>query len=163
MAPRFLPLLPGLEAAVAFLSGFESGGRPDGRHEIDGNRLYALVSRYATRSADETLPEGHLRYVDVQYLASGRETVYWSPLSEAGPEVVPYDRERDVRFFARERVKIPLSLHEGMFAVFFPDDIHQPGCNLDGRAEVEKVVVKVLLDESPPAAENPTTHDSSTA
>ena len=44
-----------------------------------------------------------------------------------------------------------LTMTPGSFAVFFPSDVHRPGCLLDQSATVRKVVIKVrasLLAES---------------
>jgi len=33
----------------------------------------------------------------------------------------------------------------GMFAVFFPDDLHMPGVKANGISKVKKIVVKVRV------------------
>ena len=38
-----------------------------------------------------------------------------------------------------------LKVEEGMFTIFFPEDLHRPGVKLDQIAKVKKVVVKVKI------------------
>lgn len=144
-ADRYAPLAPGLDQAFQFL---RERARPDlaeGRHEIDGSRVYALVQRYETHHLAATEPEAHRQYLDVQYLISGEETILWIPLSQAGDVSRPYDPERDIEFFYRRPGSRHCHLGPGLLAIFFPTDAHQPGCNTYGPSQVHKVVVKVRL------------------
>lgn len=52
--------------------------------------------------------------------------------------------EKDVAFYAipPER-ESSLLMQPGMFAVFFPHDIHRPCCQTTRPAKVKKVVVKI--------------------
>ncbi|NOS84135.1 MAG: YhcH/YjgK/YiaL family protein, partial [Ignavibacteria bacterium] len=54
-----------------------------------------------------------------------------------------YDTEKDYLLY--NYVSGSIILDEGMFAVFFPDDIHQPGLMIDEPMKVKKAVVKVRL------------------
>ena len=47
----------------------------DGRIEIDGERLYASVASYETGGRDERRFEAHRRYIDIQVLLAGEETI----------------------------------------------------------------------------------------
>jgi YhcH/YjgK/YiaL family protein len=42
-------------------------------------------------------------------------------------------------------VRSSLILQPGMWAIFFPQDAHKPGCAVAAPAVVRKIVVKVLL------------------
>ena len=57
----------------------------------------------------------------------------------------PYDPERDVAFFEPGRDFI--NVRAGMFAVFWPTDVHAPQAADGSPATVRKVVVKVAVDE----------------
>jgi len=35
----------------------------------------------------------------------------------------------------------------GLFRILFPHDAHLPGCQVAGPAEIQKVVIKILLNE----------------
>jgi len=45
--------------------------------------------------------------------------------------------------FSGETTQLPLEA--GMFAIFFPQDIHRPCMQIDGPEKVKKVVIKVKL------------------
>jgi YhcH/YjgK/YiaL family protein len=148
--------LPSLSAGFAFLRSKANASLNAGRHEIDGDRVYAMVAKYDTRAFHEAEPEAHRKYIDIQYIISGRETILWTPLSETAAPTKEYDSERDIVFFARNARARPFELVAGHFCVLFPDDGHQPGCHADGasvdgrRAEpkaqpVHKVIVKVRV------------------
>src|SRR5437763_1872396 len=125
-AARYEAILPGLAQAFAFLRVKAKPHLAECRIEIVGDRMYALVAKYTTRDFESAQPEAHRRYVDVQYLVSGAETMYWTPLTETAPVTVPYDPQRDLMFFGRNSRARAFVLQAGDFAVFFPEDGHEP-------------------------------------
>ncbi|MBM2838908.1 MAG: beta-D-galactosidase, partial [Deltaproteobacteria bacterium] len=52
---------------------------PDGRVDIDGDRVFALVQRYETVMTDAPRFEYHRKYIDIQYIVSGEEIIGWAP------------------------------------------------------------------------------------
>jgi YhcH/YjgK/YiaL family protein len=54
-----------------------------------------------------------------------------------------YNKKDDFSLY-KEPYSLQL-LQQGMFAVFYPDDLHLPGINYHKVAKVKKVVVKVKL------------------
>src|SRR6185503_7718911 len=116
----------------------------DGRHAIDGDDVFAIVSAYATGPATEKRFETHRVYVDLQYVASGAERILHAPAAELAVET-PYDAANDITFYAEPKASSSLLVRAGGLAVFHPADAHKPGCMAGGRDEVRKVVVKVRL------------------
>lgn len=114
---------------------------PDGTIEKNGVRY--IVQTYKTKPAEEKKTEAHRKFIDIQYIVSGRERIYFAPKNTLS-EKTAYNPEKDAEFFfAPERFSYAV-LDEGDFAVFYPDDAHRPSCT-HGAApcEVRKVVVKV--------------------
>jgi YhcH/YjgK/YiaL family protein len=135
---------PRLAAAFQYLAAFDAA-TPDGRYPIDEDRVYAQVQTYATKPAVEKKWESHRRYVDVQYIVSGRELITVAP-SDAMAGATEYNDAKDVTNYAGPAGAAgTLHLEDGQFAVFFPHDAHQPGVMAGDLGEVRKVVVKVLL------------------
>ena len=95
-----------LMKALAFLRTQDFRNMPEGRHEIDGDKIFALLSRYTTRPQAECAPEAHRKFVDVQYVADGEEFLGWCPMSPDLVEMEPYDEARDIIFY---RALIPES------------------------------------------------------
>lgn len=144
-AARYEAWMPWLAPAFEFLRTRATADLAPGRHEIDGERMFASVAKYQTRDYESAEPEAHRKYVDVQYLISGGETIYWTPLAEVGPVSVPYIDERDLMFFSRTDRADAFELKAGRFAIFFPSDAHEPNCHLGAPGDVHKAVVKVRL------------------
>lgn len=134
-----------LKAAFEFLEQ-RAGGKDlaDGRVEIDGERLFALVQSYEPKPAAQGKFESHRQYADVQFMASGVEMIGWAPADSLEVEQ-PYDADKDIAFYRQPEHYTPLALHAGTFAVFYPEDAHMPCCRLDAHGPVRKIVVKVRL------------------
>lgn len=131
-----------------------------GRHELEGDKLFALIQEYTPKPRVMGKFEAHERYWDVQFVAKGVERMGWAARSRL-TVTEPHDAERDVAFFDSavggpgDFVLVP----EGYFTVFGPHDGHMPGVavtdnsasditfssHLSGPAEtqVRKVVIKV--------------------
>ncbi|CAN5732341.1 YhcH/YjgK/YiaL family protein [soil metagenome] len=132
-----------LAAGLHWLKSFRADA-PDGRVEIDGDDLFAMVQSYVTSPGAEKRFESHRRYADIQYVASGRERILHT--STEGLEVEsPYDEENDITFFRDPNVSSSLLVSAGDFMILWPGDAHKPGCMAGGREEVKKVVIKVRL------------------
>lgn len=114
-----------------------------GRHEVDGEALYIMVNRYSTRDSDELPYEAHRAYLDVHYIVSGREILYWEDL-EKMPLGEGYDTDSDAELF-RHTGGTPITLQPGMFVVLYPWDAHKPGCIAGSAIPTCKVVVKLRL------------------
>ncbi len=137
------PLHPLLEEAFSALQSFDSS-TPSGQVKLRDDDFFINVERYVTEPADQRRYEAHRMYLDVQTIYTGEEAIDYFDLSQA--EVLePYDAERDVAFYrAASGVRLPL--RPGSFAIFLPQDVHRPVCQLDGPREVLKVVAKIRLD-----------------
>lgn len=132
-------------AGVAWLRTFDPA-LPDGRHDVDGDRVFALVSRYDTGPSTEKRFETHRRHADIQLVAEGAERILHAP---AGRLTVsePYDEATDLAFYAEPSFASSLLMTAGDLAVFLPADAHKPGCMAGARHAVRKVVIKVRLDD----------------
>ncbi|HUR35273.1 MAG TPA: YhcH/YjgK/YiaL family protein [Vicinamibacterales bacterium] len=141
-APEYFNLSAGIRTALEYLRRADLGALTPGRHDVDGDRVFALVSDYETRSAAETFWEAHRRHVDVQYVHSGVERIGYGDLADFAVE--PYDAERDL-VVARGDSERFVEVGPRGFVILFPHDVHMPG--LTGRRieTVRKVVVKVRL------------------
>lgn len=142
-ADRYALTLPGMPEALAWLRAFDPA-LPDGRHAIDGDRVFALVSSYATGPATEKRFEAHRRHADIQWIAAGAERILYIP-AEGLSVAEPYSEENDILFFDEPKVSTSLLLNTDDAAVFFPEDAHKPGCMAGSRHDVRKVVVKISL------------------
>lgn len=114
-----------------------------GRHDLDGDRLFALVQEYSTRPVADCRWEAHRRYVDVQFVARGVERIDVANVADMRV-VEAYDATKDVAFFAGEGDAI--TLRAGTFAIFAPQDVHRPCVAVATPEPVRKIVIKAQLD-----------------
>ncbi len=140
---RYEVLNPRFSKAFEFLRVVDGTLAP-GRHQIDGDDVFALVEKYFTKPMDGALFEAHRKYIDVQYIYSGRETILWAPLASMKEITRPYDEIKDAAKWKLVPDVTPLHMGAGHFAILFPEDAHAPCVEWDRPEEVFKVVVKVI-------------------
>lgn len=118
-----------------------------GEYEIEGRNLYFQIQEFTTECIQNRLAETHDIYVDLQYLIEGRERIGYAVCTSA--EVVKEDLrpEMDLVFYENPDNETMLSMIPGSFAVFFPSDIHRPGCEYSEPMKVKKAVFKIKYDE----------------
>ncbi len=141
---RYTSLAPRFAVAFEFLEKLPAD-QPDGRCDIDGDNCFALVQTYNTKPLSQAKFEAHRRYIDIQFIQAGRETILWSPLVALTEVTQPYATEKDIAFFANPPQWTPVNLCAGQFAVFFPEDGHAPGVENGGPIEVRKTVIKIRV------------------
>ncbi len=118
--------------------------KADGRYELDGENVVALVQRYTTRLPEQGKWETHRKYIDLQYLSAGEERMGWQ-LREMLTVTEAYDAKRDVEFYGLPRAYDWITLRAGLFVVFYPQDAHLPTIQLHGPSQVCKVVFKIAV------------------
>ena len=138
---RYASLHAGFAKAFEFLSQPNLVELPPGRHVLDGDMLFAIVSRDEGRGKEESPLEAHRRYIDIQFVVDGDEKIGWVPTAHCQRVAATYDEERDIEFFY-DRPETWLSISNGEFAVFFPSDAHAP---LAGQGSVHKIVCKIAV------------------
>lgn len=119
----------------------------DGKVILDGDNLFAGIDRYETKSRADAKLETHQRYVDIQVLLSGTESL--EIFRKDGLTVSePYDADRDAEFYkVPDTAPVRVTLTPGQFVVFFPEDAHMPCLNVDDSSQpVKKVVIKLRAD-----------------
>ncbi len=129
-----------IKTALDFLCKSDFSLMESGRHDIDGDHIFALVQQYESKAPAEGVWEAHRRYIDVQYIASGEEIMGVAPVSTL-TESKAYQHDKDVLFLTGGGEMF--TLRAGTFAIFFPTDAHMPGLAVDQPAIVQKVVIKV--------------------
>jgi len=140
----YVGLSDGLRKTFEIIKDKALSQKANGRYEVDGDKLYYIVQRYTTKPVEECKLEAHKKYIDVQFVVSGQEIVYYTTVNGLKIET-PYDQTKDVAFYKVPADLTAINLRQGMFCVLFPQDAHIPGCQFDGSSNVHKVVVKVKM------------------
>lgn len=132
----------GLSRGFEFLQSMKLEELPDGKLEIEGTKLFAIVAHDQGRGRDGAILESHRKYIDIQYVISGNELIGWQPLADCRSVKQAYNAETDLAFYL-DRPTSWFELAPRSFAVFYPEDAHAP---LAAEGPVHKVVVKVAVD-----------------
>ena len=134
-----------LKKAIEFLRLRGIHDLPDGKVEIEGNEVFAVVQRYETIKADAPKFEYHRKYIDVQFIVKGEEVIGWAPADRVTISE-PYDADRDICFGTAGKGEwTPVFLRAGQLAVLWPEDGHAPKLAAGAPTAVMKVVVKVAV------------------
>ncbi|NUU66896.1 YhcH/YjgK/YiaL family protein [Enterobacteriaceae bacterium BIT-l23] len=141
-----MPWLPApLRQAIDEIRQRVTDQTPTGRHDIDGDRLFFLVSEDMTEKREARRAEFHQRYLDIQILFHGREGMVFSSQPAGKPEV-DWLADKDIAFLPEGSQEKMVILEEGDFVVFWPGEVHKPLCAVGEPARVRKVVVKMLVE-----------------
>lgn len=136
---RYASLHPSISSVVEILS---AGKLSDGSFSTPDGSLKYSVQSYETKDEDKAF-EYHRQNADVQVMLKGEEICQFSRV-EPDMEAEAF-RSADIAFMnadADER----LLLSEGMFAIYFPGELHKPGLAVDGKcSKAQKAVFKLLF------------------
>lgn len=135
-----------IQKAIDYLKSNDFTTFEEGKYEIEGKDLFAMVMDKTTEPKEKRAPEAHVKYIDVQHVVSGREVIGFAKKSE--DLVVKEDmlEEKDLIKYTNEVPdEVDLVLMPGDFGIFFPEDIHRPQCAFDGPEAVRKVVMKIAV------------------
>ncbi|HUI46412.1 MAG TPA: YhcH/YjgK/YiaL family protein [Nitrospirota bacterium] len=142
---RQITMTADMQKALSFLRRQDIQGLAEGKIEIDGDRVFAMVQRYETIRTEVPKFECHRKYLDLQFILSGEEIIGWTPV-ERMTITEPYDAGRDICFGTVAAGKwSPMHLQSGQVAVLWPEDGHAPKLSAGVPASVMKIVVKVAL------------------
>jgi biofilm protein TabA len=141
-AERYFGLHPAFQKAFTFLRLDSLSRLSPGRHDIDGDRMYCMISAGPGKKRTDAKVEAHRKYIDIQYVMEGTDEMGWKPAASCGIPDGEYDEHKDVIFYKdkpRKWTKVPA----GSFAIFFPRDAHAP---MVGDGEIRKAVIKVAVE-----------------
>lgn len=135
---------PALQRAVQYLLDTDLERAEVGTYSIEGDAMYAMVQRPKAVTRSERKSEHHRTYIDLQYLIEGEEELLVAARQSAGNVAVENRLlDRDFALYDKVEGESEFVLKPGMFAVFFPNDLHRPACCREGTAELKKVVIKI--------------------
>jgi YhcH/YjgK/YiaL family protein len=134
---------PLFKQAFEYLAQTDFSKVEKGKYELDGQNLFAIVNEYDTVNPDDQQMESHKKYIDIQYIVTGEERIGHDFLKSQTPSKA-YDAEKDFMLFGEKPAFFSV-LQQGMFAIFFPHDLHMPNIKVAAPSFVKKVVIKVAV------------------
>ncbi|WP_168123708.1 YhcH/YjgK/YiaL family protein [Paenibacillus sp. HB172176] len=133
-----------IRQAMDFLKNTDLAALPVGKISIDGERLFAMVQEVQTEREQERRWESHQRYTDIQFLIAGDEMIGFA--ESDGSTIEEQHDDRDLLFHGKTGAVTNLILKPGMYAVFFPGELHRPCCAVSAAGVIRKIVLKIDLN-----------------
>ena len=144
--PRFAKAIPFLKELIATNPTNGRYYMPDADAE---GAVFANVNSYETGACTATSQmETHQKYIDIQIILEGQETIYLPSLESLGAVTKAYDATADYEMATIPSPEscIRLNVSAGSFAIFFTGEPHAPNLAVNGQTTfVRKVVGKVLV------------------
>ncbi|MDD3777706.1 MAG: YhcH/YjgK/YiaL family protein [Actinomycetota bacterium] len=134
-----------LKKVADFIKSNDFSTKTEGRHPLEGERIFYNLISYNTTFTSKRDPEAHWEYIDFQYLISGEENIGWAPYNQDQEILKAYNPENDILTFCNVKQESFFTLKAGMYAIFFPDDIHRPGIQTSRSLAVKKLVFKIKI------------------
>ena len=128
------------DKAFAYLKTTDLKTLANGRHVIDGENVYGIVTQAPTKDYDKTAFESHRKYIDLQYVITGEEKMAKAPVTSVTVSK-PYEAAADIAYYTGEG-KI-YSVPAASFMLFFPTEAHRPNITPGGNKVVKKIVIKI--------------------
>ena len=87
-----------IQTALEYLKSHDFAAMEPGVYEIQGKDIYAQVFDAMTEDVADRRPESHEKYLDVQFLVSGRERLGFTK-NTGNYKVAEHIKERDLIFY----------------------------------------------------------------
>jgi YhcH/YjgK/YiaL family protein len=108
------PLVTGLE----YLKNTDFAKLPNGRYEIQGDQIFAIVQEYQTSPSEKCKAETHCRYIDIQYVYKGVEAVVYGLTDTPNKIQQDLSAEKDAIFYESVNNERDFVLNAGRYALF---------------------------------------------
>ena len=141
--PMYFSLHPDMEKACEFLKEFYANPGELRRYDLNDAGLFVNAETYTTKYAEGRHAEAHRKYVDLQFVVSGREQIGLAPIEKTTP-VDEFSEEKDIGFYDCEYTQWAV-LEPGWFCLIWPHEAHLPCTVLDEPCTVVKTVAKLPL------------------
>ena len=137
---------PQMQKALNFLCDIQDKDLPDGNVEIDGTNVYAIVQSYNSNPDLDALKfEAHRKYIDIQYVISGKELMGWAHIKKM-MTTIPYNETKDALYGVVPPDNVTFVHYDaGQAVVLYATDAHSPGLADGDSVAVKKVVVKIAV------------------
>lgn len=133
-----------VENALKYLKGLNISESDAGTKRVVNDNFFYSVQSYMTKPAEECRLESHRRYIDIQIIAAGKESMDLSDISRLSVNE-EYNEEKDVTYWKTPCRMSRVSLGTGDFTVLYPETAHRGGISVDESESVLKVVGKVKI------------------
>ena len=135
--------IPNMDKIINYLKTTDLKNVSVGKYDL-GDSCKVSVYEYETKEIEDDIKfEAHREYLDLQMLISGEENLYFQAL-DIGEPATPYNDVKDVEFYTAPWYST-LCLHDGNFALIFPNDLHMGSFVAEEKSNVKKLVFKLKI------------------
>lgn len=107
--------------------------------------IFALEQAYFTKNESQAFFESHRDYVDIQFIASGKERIEFGN-KELFKIEKEYDKTKDLIVYKKPKFLVSsLVLNTNDIAIFYPEDAHMSGLSIVNDSYVIKTVIKCKI------------------
>lgn len=136
---EYVSVIPHLKEALTCLE--KNRDAVPGRYEFPGG--FILIQEGTTSPIESGDFEAHRKFLDVQILLEGAETIAWADIDDLVVSV-PYSEQADRSNHSGSGCPIPI--RPGMFYICTPHDAHKACCHVETPTHFRKAVAKLRLD-----------------
>ena len=140
---RYYALGSGIAEAFEYLKNNDLTAIAPGSYPIIEDKIRMLVFDSEQLNTDRITLEGHRKNIDVQYWVNGSELMGYAPLQSQNL-INPFNEEKDYGNYVAEASFT--RFEPGMFAIYFPTDLHTAVFDEQCQSAVRKIVFKVIIE-----------------
>ena len=134
-------LHPNFKKAFDYIKATDFSKQEIGKVELDSKNLFVIFAEGNGKTVADARMETHKEYIDIQIPFTSVETMGYIPTVDLKNATAPYDEEKDITFYT-DKATAFIQVVPGQFAIFFPEDGHQPAI---GEGPFRKIIVKVKV------------------
>lgn len=138
---KYASLNPGFVKAFEYLNNNDLSALAVGKVELDGSDLVVNIVDITGKPEDQARMETHQNFIDIQVPVGQAERMGWKAADKLADITEPYNEAKDVTFFG-DKATCYIDVLPYEFAIFFPEDGHQPGIST---GTYRKIIVKVRV------------------
>ena len=137
----YIPYNEKIKVVCDYLAKTDIHALEVGKYDI-GEGVRVVVNAFTPKTREAARWETHKKYIDLQYLIEGDESMGYLPIEEV--EAAEYDAEKDVSHpVPKTGASVSeIALTTGCFAFLEPRDAHRPSVKLHSDAS-KKLIFKI--------------------
>lgn len=138
---KYEGLHPRFKAAFDYIKKTDFSKLEPGKIYLDEKNLFINFAEGNGKTKEVAKMETHKDYIDIQIPFTSVEIMGYIPTKDLKDPMDAYNAEKDITFF-KDKASTFVTVRPGQFAIFFPEDGHQPGI---GEGPFRKIIVKVKV------------------
>ncbi|CAH8187831.1 YhcH/YjgK/YiaL family protein [Vibrio aestuarianus] len=113
-----------------------------GKYTLSHPEVFVILMEMKTEQTSVRKAEIHKKYIDVQLMLDGVESLGYT--YDLAPELEALDElENDVALFEQASNEQFVTINNGDFVIFYPNEVHRPLCSVGEDKLVRKAVIKI--------------------